>query len=215
MRDLFDWDMPERTVEHPAEDVVLFRHFATHLRNEVEMAVQQMMTRSPFRHMQTPGGYSMSVAITNCGDYGWVTDHQGYRYMSIDPMTQQSWPMMPPFLKQLAIDAAAQAGYADFVPDVCLINRYEVGARMSLHQDIDETDFSQPIVSLSIGLPAVFQLGGMKRSDSTQRILLSEGDVLVWGKSARLRFHGVLPIKAGRLPDDPTFRLNLTFRKAK
>ncbi len=215
MRDLFEAEAMAMSIEHPAPDVLLLRNFATSFREQLFDAVAQIQSVSPFRQMQTPGGYQMSVAITNCGDYGWVTDHQGYRYSAIDPLTQQSWPLMPPCLKQLATDSAAQAGYSDFEPDVCLINRYEIGARMSLHQDKDETDFSQPIVSISLGLPAVFQLGGMQRSDSTQRILLSDGDVLVWGRSARLRFHGVLPVKAGRLPDDPTCRLNLTFRKAK
>ncbi|MCK6388984.1 MAG: alpha-ketoglutarate-dependent dioxygenase AlkB, partial [Zoogloea sp.] len=132
----------------------------------------------------------------------------------LDPDSGQPWPAMPAVLQALATDSAARAGFANFVPDACLINRYAPGARMALHQDRDEADFSQPIVSLSLGLPAIFLFGGLERSDKPARLPLAHGDVLVWGGPARLRFHGVLPVKDGAHPATGACRLNLTFRKA-
>ena len=177
-------------------------------------AIRDVLARAPLRQMVTRGGFKMSVAMSNCGALGWVSDRRGYRYSPIDPDSGQPWPAMPAVLQDLATDSAARAGFAGFVPDACLINRYAPGARMALHQDRDEADFSQPIVSLSLGLPAVFLFGGFERGDRPARIPLGHGDVLVWGGPARLRFHGVLPVKDGTHPATGACRLNLTFRKA-
>jgi len=164
--------------------------------------------------MLTPGGQRMSVAMTNCGRVGWVTDRRGYRYDPIDPETEQHWPPLPACFAKLAQGAAAEAGFDSFAPDVCLINRYEPGARMSLHQDRDERDFSAPIVSVSLGLPATFLFGGLARKDKAQRVALQHGDVLVWGGSNRLAYHGVAPVADGSHPLVGRVRWNLTMRKA-
>ena len=177
-------------------------------------AAQSVTAISPFRHMVTPGGFTMSVAMSNCGEWGWVTDRTGYRYDRLDPQTAKAWPPMPTIFHTLATEAAAVVGFANFMPDACLLNRYEPGARMSLHQDRNERDFSQPIVSVSLGLPAVFQFGGDQRADNTVRVPLAHGDVIVWGGPARLRFHGILPLKRGDHPLLGAQRLNLTFRRA-
>lgn len=177
--------------------------------------IEAVAAISPWRHMQTPGGYEMSVAMTNCGTYGWVSDRRGYRYAPQDPLTGLAWPAMPASFLKLAQDAAQAAGFSDFVPDACLINRYAHGAKMGLHQDKDEQDMRQPIVSVSLGLPATFLFGGLKRSDKTQRVLLQDGDVVVWGGEDRLRYHGILPLKAGRHAATGEYRFNLTFRKAR
>lgn len=170
---------------------------------------------SPFRHMLTPGGRRMSVAMTSCGTFGWVSDQSGYRYDSRDPLSGEPWPPMPAAFAELATAAAAQAGFARFMPDSCLINRYEPDARLSLHQDKDEHDFDAPIVSVSLGLPAVFLFGGTRRSDAAQRLSLKHGDVVVWGGPSRLRYHGVLKLAEGRHPVAGAHRINLTFRKAR
>lgn len=179
------------------------------------MAIENIASEVPFQHRATPGGYEMSVAMTNCGDLGWITDRKGYRYQSTSPETRRQWPAMPDIFRTLAIHAAREAGFNDFMPDACLINRYQIGAKMSLHQDKDEADFGQPIVSISLGLPAVFQFGGLERSDQTQRVNLTHGDVVVWGGPARLRYHGILPLKAGEHPLTGQYRFNLTLRKAR
>ena len=176
--------------------------------------VHDVASRAPFRHMATPGGYRMSVAMTNCGALGWVSDRTGYRYDALDPDTGKPWPPMPARFCELALRAAAQAGFEDFAPDACLINRYEPGARLTLHQDRNERDFGQPIVSVSLGLPAVFLFGGLKRSEKAVRVPLEHGDVVVWGGPARMRFHGVLALKDGHDPQLGRLRVNLTFRKA-
>ncbi|MDR1888485.1 MAG: DNA oxidative demethylase AlkB [Zoogloeaceae bacterium] len=173
-----------------------------------------ILERAPLRHMQTGRGYFMSVAMTNCGDMGWVSDRRGYRYSALDPISGQAWPPMPSALRELAIILAAEAGFPDFHPDACLINRYDPGARMGLHQDKDEADLSAPIVSCSFGLPAIFLWGGPTRHDKTQKIRLEHGDALIWGGPARLYFHGVQPIRPDVHPDVGGFRLNLTFRQA-
>lgn len=157
----------------------------------------------------------MSVAMTNCGSVGWVTDRSGYRYDPVDPDSGQRWPAMPPLLRQLAEQAASEAGFAAFAPDACLINCYEPGAKMSLHQDRDERDVGAPIVSVSLGLPATFLFGGLKRSDKTQRYRLAHGDVVVWGGPARLAFHGVAPLADGEHARLGRRRINLTFRRAR
>ncbi|WP_429079632.1 DNA oxidative demethylase AlkB [Aeromonas bivalvium] len=173
--------------------------------------IDAVSARAPFRHMQTPGGQTMSVAMTNAGPLGWVSDRQGYRYSPLDPLSHVPWPPLPPELLELARRGAEAAGFAGFVPDACLINRYEPGARMSLHQDRDEADLNHPIVSLSLGLGAEFLLGGLGRRDPVQRLILHGGDLLVLGGEARLRFHGVAPLKAGA---EGEVRFNLTLRRA-
>lgn len=177
-------------------------------------AIQAVLAQAPQRHMQTPGGFRMSVALSNCGELGWVTDSSGYRYQNIDPDSGKPWPALPNAISSLASRAAEAAGYAGFQPDACLINRYEAGARMSLHQDRNERDFCQPIVSVSLGLPATFLFGGLTRSERTHRLLLQHGDVVVWGGPSRLAFHGVLPLAAGLHPLCGEYRFNLTLRKA-
>ena len=177
-------------------------------------AVREVAAKAPFRHMITPGGFRMSVAMTNCGLLGWITDRTGYRYDAIDPESGKSWPPMPRCFLKLAKNAAAEADFPEFLPDACLINRYEAGTKLSLHQDRDEQDFSAPIVSVSLGVPAIFLFGGLNRADKTKRVPVSHGDVVVWGGPARLRFHGVLPLKEGNHPLLGKHRVNLTFRKA-
>lgn len=177
-------------------------------------AVAAVGAASPFRRMATPGG-RMSVAMTNCGSAGWVADQSGYRYAAEDPLTGRPWPEMPEAFASLAREAASTAGFADFSPDGCLINRYEAGSRLSLHQDRDERDFSAPIVSVSLGLPAMFRWGGQKRADRSRRIPLAHGDVVVWGGAARKTFHGVSALAAGTHPLTGACRYNLTFRKAR
>ncbi len=177
-------------------------------------ALHAIVAEAPFRRMETPGGFRMSVAMTNCGEAGWVTDRRGYRYERHDPVSGRRWPAMPDAFLDLAIGAARTCAWPSFVPDVCLINRYEPGARMSLHQDKDERDFTCPIVSVSLGLPAIFQFGGAKRSDPVQKIMLRHGDVVVWGGPSRLHYHGVLTLKEGDHPQTGRARFNLTFRKA-
>ncbi len=181
---------------------------------EILVAVAAIESASPFRHMLTPGGHTMSVALTNCGALGWTSDRQGYRYSATDPLTGQAWPAMPAALLRLAREAAAQAGFGQFTPDACLINRYAPGARMSLHQDRNEQDFSAPIVSVSLGMPATFLFGGRQRSDPVSKVTLVHGDVAVWGAGDRLRFHGVAPLKDKPHPLLGSQRINLTFRKA-
>jgi alkylated DNA repair protein (DNA oxidative demethylase) len=177
--------------------------------------IEAVLAQSPLRHMITPGGFRMSVAMSNCGRYGWVTDRSGYRYQSEDPLSSQPWPAMPPLFAALAARAALAAGFAGFVPDACLINRYEPGARMSLHQDKDELDMQHPIVSISLGLPATFLFGGRQRSDRPQRLRLDSGDIVVWGGPARLLFHGVDTLAAGEHALTGACRYNLTLRRAR
>lgn len=190
---------------------VVLRGFAT---SHLLADLHQVAAQAPFRHMVTPGGYRMSVAMTNCGQLGWVTDRTGYRYDPVDPESGKPWPRMPDSFLRLAGDAAARAGFDGFVPDACLVNRYEPGARLSLHQDRNERDFRAPIVSVSLGIPAVFLFGGTRRADKTARVLLEHGDVVVWGGRARMRYHGVMPLKEGHHPLLGGCRINLTFRKA-
>jgi alkylated DNA repair protein (DNA oxidative demethylase) len=192
----------------------ILRDMAKDRDTEIMDALFSVAVRSPFRHMVTPGGFRMSVAMTNCGSLGWVTDRKGNRYASVDPETDTPWPAMPNVFMELAREAATKAGYPSFVPDACLVNRYEPGARLTLHQDKNENDFEEPIVSVSLGLPAVFLFGGLERSDKTVRVPVSHGDVLVWGGPARLRYHGVNPLKDGCHPLAGGYRFNLTFRKA-
>lgn len=197
-----------------SEGMDVLRCFALEVADELVTAIGVLSAEAPFRHMVTPGGQSMSAAMTNCG-LGWVTDRGGYRYATHDPVSGRAWPQVPVLFLDLAERAAAAAGFSGFVPEGCLINRYEPGARMGLHQDLDEGDLTAPIVSVSLGLPAVFQFGGLKRSDPVMKIDLVHGDVVAWGGPSRLAFHGVMPLKPGVHPVTGEVRYNLTFRKAR
>jgi DNA oxidative demethylase len=201
--------------ESIAAGAVLLRCFARSYEADLVAALRDIEAQAPFRRMVTPGGHQMSVAMTNCGSFGWVTDRTGYRYDPNDPDTGTPWPPMPASFRVLAGQAAAEAGFDGFAPEVCLINRYVPGARMSLHQDRDELDLGAPIVSVSLGLPATFLFGGLKRSDKTRRFRLEHGDVVVWGGPARLIFHGVAPLADGEHVLMGRQRINLTFRKAR
>jgi alkylated DNA repair protein (DNA oxidative demethylase) len=198
-----------------ADGAFLLSAFALADEAALRRALDEVIEQAPLRHMVTPGGLSMSVAMTNCGALGWVSDRRGYRYDAIDPDGGRPWPAMPEPFRALAVDAAARAGFGGFDPDACLVNRYEPGARLSLHQDRDEQDRAQPIVSVSLGLPAVFLFGGARRNDKTLRVPLTHGDVVVWGGASRLNFHGVLPVQEGVHPFMGACRINLTFRKAR
>jgi alkylated DNA repair protein (DNA oxidative demethylase) len=203
---------PQR--EAMADGAFLLRGFALPMQHDILAALDEVTAVAPFRQMMTPGGFTMSVAMTTCGQVGWVTDRSGYRYAPNDPITGKPWPPMPAAFRTLAANAATEAGYPGFDPDSCLINRYEPGTRLSLHQDKDERDFSQPIVSVALGLPANFQFGGLERSDPTAKYTLQHGDVVVWGGPSRLRYHGVAPLKEGAHPLLGRRRINLTFRQA-
>ncbi|RAN43998.1 alpha-ketoglutarate-dependent dioxygenase [Herbaspirillum rubrisubalbicans] len=204
------------SVESITEGALLLRAFV----DEAEAAsllagIATVLAASPLRHMQTPGGFRMSVAMSNCGQYGWVTDRRGYRYQALDPLAERDWPSMPEAFVALAQRAAQAAGFAAFAPDACLINRYQPGARMSLHQDRNEADMAQPIVSVSLGLPATFLFGGLARTDKPRRLRLESGDVVVWGGPARLAFHGIDTLREGDHALTGNCRYNLTFRRAR
>lgn len=200
--------------ETMAEGAILLRGFALPFEDQVLPTLREVIAQAPFRHMVTPGGYTMSVAMSNCGAAGWVTDRNGYRYDRLDPETGRPWPALPSAFLALALAAATEAGYPDFRPDACLINRYELGAKLSLHQDKDERNFSHPIVSVSLGLPATFQFGGPNRSDPVRKYALRHGDVVVWGGPSRLFYHGVTELKDGDHESLGRMRINLTFRGA-
>lgn len=213
--DLFggDDDAQRGRVTLGAQSVVL-RGFALPVIEDLLAGVDAVTAQAPFRHMDTPGGYTMSVALTNCGELGWTTDAHGYRYSHTDPLSGQPWPAMPEAFEQLARDAAADAGFPGFAPDACLVNRYEPGSRLSLHQDKNERDYSAPIVSVSLGMPAMFLFGGHERADKAARVPLFHGDVVVWGGVDRLRYHGVMPLKNLPHPRLGSLRINFTIRKA-
>ncbi len=213
--DLFD-DLEQGRTWHEllAPGAMVLRRFALPHQAALFDALAGITAQAPFRQMHTPGGFLMSVAMSNCGTLGWVSDCNGYRYDRLDPHSGQAWPAMPAAFVQLAQQAAHRAGYPGFAPDACLINRYEPGTRLTLHQDKNERDFSQPIVSVSLGIPAVFLFGGMQRADKSLRVPLVHGDVAVWGGPARLRYHGVMPLKDAQHALTGRVRINLTFRKA-
>lgn len=202
------------TREKIGEEAVVLRGFAKEVANDLVAKIKEIETVSPFRHMTTPGGFTMSVAVTNCGQLGWTSDRRGYRYSPIDPITNNPWPQMPEEFFLLARSAAHEAGFPDFNPTACLINRYTPGSKLSLHQDKDEPDFNASIVSVSLGIPATFQFGGLDRSDKKINVSLVHGDVLVWGGVDRMRFHGVLPIKNNVHSKLGEQRINITFRRA-
>lgn len=205
---------PGAAIERLGDGALLLRGFAASEAPALVAALADIAAAAPFRHMVTPGGYRMSVAMTGCGSVAWVTDRRGYRYDPLDPVTGKPWPAMPDIFRRLAARAAAAGDFAGFAPDSCLVNRYEAGARLSLHQDRDERDAAAPIVSVSLGLPTVFLFGGQKRSDRPRRFRLESGDIAVWGGPARFAFHGVEPLAEGEHPLTGRCRINLTFRKA-
>ena len=212
--DLLSTLEPARAVEWLSEAAVVLRGFAGDMAAGLVAEVDGMAAAAPFRNMVTPGGFRMSVGMTNCGRAGWVTDRKGYRYEQIDPMTGAPWPAMPQSFRLLAAGAAAAGGYPGFEPDACLINLYEPGTRLSLHRDENERDLTAPIVSVSLGLPAIFLFGGNHRGDRPRRILLESGDIVVWGGPDRLVYHGIAPLAEGEDPLTGNRRINLTFRKA-
>jgi alkylated DNA repair protein (DNA oxidative demethylase) len=197
-----------------AENVYWLKAYALSSEKSLLADFESVIFQAPLRHMMTKMGSAMSAAMTNCGALGWVSDRRGYRYDANDPATNKSWPLMPASFRQLATLAAAEAGFDDFLPDACLINQYQVGASMGLHQDKNELEFNQPIVSVSLGIPAIFQFGGLARTDKTIKIPLKHGDIVVWGGDARLKFHGIATIKSNKHPIFGAYRYNLTFRKA-
>jgi alkylated DNA repair protein (DNA oxidative demethylase) len=205
-------DLPRPAHERLRDGVVLLPRFTSAA--DLIGDIDAVLAEAPFRHMVTPGGFTMSVAMTNCGEAGWVTDRSGYRYSAIDPVSGRPWPALPRRLRDLAARAAAAAGFGDFAPDACLINRYVPGARLSLHQDRNERDFGQPIVSVSLGLSAVFRIGGDTRTAKLQDVALDDGDVVVFGGAARLMFHGVKKLADGKHAVLGASRINLTFRRA-
>ena len=197
-----------------APGAVLLRGFAADMTEDLVQSVMQVIAGAPLRHLVTPGGKAMSVGMTNCGAQGWTSSRAGYRYAGIDPLSGQPWPDMPGCFADLAVRAAAEAGFEGFRLDACLVNRYQPGARMSLHQDRDEADMTMPIVSVSLGLPAIFLFGTNRRSDRPARYHLAHGDVVVWGGAARLAYHGVAPLADGDHARLGRQRINLTFRCA-
>jgi alkylated DNA repair protein (DNA oxidative demethylase) len=214
--DLFADAEPEQQprLDRIGEQSCVLRGFALPWLDQLLPALDAVLAVAPFRQMITPGGFTMSVALSSCGTLGWTTDRSGYRYTRDDPLTGKPWPKMPEVFLELAQAAAREAGFTDFVPDSCLINRYVPGAKMSLHQDKDEVSYAAPIVSVSLGLPAMFLFGGFERGDKSQRVPLFHGDIVVWGGVDRLRYHGVLPIKDGQHPRLGEQRINFTFRTA-
>jgi DNA oxidative demethylase len=213
MNPLFDTDALPPSREQLEDGAVLLRGFASAEASALVEEVARIAQAAPFRNLITPGGYTMSVAMTNCGRVGWVSDRTGYRYVADDPDSGAPWPAMPAAFVGLAVRAAAEAGFAGYDPDACLINRYIPGAKLSLHQDRDEKDAWAPIVSVSLGLPAVFLWGGKHRSEPVRRLRLESGDIAVWGGPARFVYHGVAPLKDGDHPLTGATRINLTFRK--
>lgn len=207
---------PEPLVPEPlAPGASLLRAVALESAQALLDGIGAVAAAAPWRHMETPGGWRMSVAMTNCGEAGWTTSRRGYRYTAADPESGQPWPAMPESFRTVAGRLAAAAGYPGFVPDACLLNRYAPGARLSLHQDRNEVDLEAPIVSVSLGLPAIFLWGGETRRDRPRRIPLLHGDAAVWGGPARLAFHGIDTLPDGAHPSTGPVRYNLTFRKAR
>ena len=205
---------PTASREQLEPGALILRAFCLDEAPALLVAIDAVAQAAPFRHLTTPGGLRMSVAMTNCGDAGWLSDRRGYRYDAIDPETNRPWPAMPDVFFSLATRAASAAGFERFAPNACLINRYEPGARLTLHQDRDEGDFAAPIVSVSLGVPATFLWGGSRRAARPRRIRLEHGDVVVWGGPARLNFHGVDILREDQCALTGSRRLNLTFRRA-
>lgn len=211
--DLFD-TAGFQGIEALGPDAYVLRGFVLPYVAKILPALAAIEAAAPFRYMQTRGGHTMSVALTNCGRLGWVSDRSGYRYSQRDPLTGRSWPAMPDIFRELAQQATVAAGLPTLTPDACLMNCYLPGSKMSLHQDKNEKDLTAPIVSVSLGIPAVFLFGGLRRNDKALRVPLFHGDVVVWGKEDRMRFHGILPIKPAQHPQLGARRINFTFRQA-
>ncbi len=217
-RALFDAavEAPDRRADMElAPGAVVLRAFAIDEAPALLAAIEGLAQAAPWRHMTTARGWRMSVAMTNCGEAGWLSDRTGYRYDAIDPQSKLLWPALPGVFVDLAMRAARAAGYEHFVPDACLVNRYEPGARLSLHQDRNERDFGQPIVSVSLGVPATFLWGGRTRADRPRKVRLEHGDVVVWGGASRLNFHGIEPVREDAYALTGNLRFNLTFRRAR
>lgn len=211
---LFDNAQSPGSPERLSEGAVMFHGRLAGQAEAIVEAIREINRSAPFRHLVTPGGHTMSVSMTSCGELGWMTDRKGYRYTASDPRTDRPWPQMPELFAELAESAAEEAGFPGYRPDACLINRYRPGAKLSLHQDKDEADYDHPVVSFSLGLPATFLWGGFRRKDKPKRLTLDHGDVLVWGGPDRLRYHGIAPLAEGEHPLLGAERINLTFRKA-
>jgi alkylated DNA repair protein (DNA oxidative demethylase) len=211
--------LPEPTAAPELEPLtpgaVVLRAFALPHAPEILTDVTRVIAAAPLRHLVTPGGFRMSVSMTNCGALGWVSDPSGYRYSRVDPETGRPWPAMPASFQRLAAAAAERAGFAPLRPDACLINRYAPGARLTLHQDKDELDLEAPIVSVSLGVAATFLFGGLTRKERPRPVPVCHGDVVVWGGPSRLRYHGVKALEDGSHPATGDCRLNLTFRKTR
>jgi alkylated DNA repair protein (DNA oxidative demethylase) len=219
MTDQLTLGLPEPSIvpelEPLAAGAMVLRAFALPHAQAILADVERVAAAAPFRHLVTPGGLRMTVAMTNCGALGWVSDRSGYRYSPVDPDSGRPWPAMPASLLRLATAAATRAGFSALCPDACLVNRYVPGARLTLHQDKDELDLEAPIVSVSLGIPATFLLGGLTRKDRPQRVPVAHGDVVVWGGPSRLRFHGVRAVEEAQHPATGGCRINLTFRKTR
>ncbi|KAA0875776.1 DNA oxidative demethylase AlkB [Nitrincola tapanii] len=215
VQDLFSDPIEARLIEQKSAGTWLLKSWLAKDRASISVQLQAILQVSPLRRFKTPNGYSMSVGSSNCGAWGWISDQKGYRYSAVDPLTQRPWPAMPEAWQHLATEAAELVGFQHFIPDSCLINCYEVGDKMGLHQDKDEEIFEHPIVSVSLGLPIIFMLGGLTRSQAYQKILLEDSDVLIWGGVDRLKYHGVQSLRKGLHPIFGSKRYNLTFRKAK
>lgn len=213
--DLFTGSEPRRGREEIAQGAWLLPGFALEVADDLLAEIYRVAEAAPFRNMVTPGGFRMSVAMTNCGSAGWVTDRKGYRYQPTDPGTGRAWPPIPEVFLDLSRRASQDAGFGDFRPDACLVNRYEPGTRLTLHQDRNERDFGQPIVSVSLGIPAIFLFGGNERKDRPKRVPVKHGDVVVWGGPARLAFHGVAELDDADHPATGRLRYNITLRKAR
>ena len=205
--------LPE--IEALAPGAMVLRAFALSQASTILADVERVVAAAPLRHLITPGGFRMSVAMTNCGALGWVSDASGYRYSAVDPESGRPWPSLPDSFLGLATAAAERAGFGPLHPDACLVNRYAPGARLTLHQDKDELDLEAPIVSVSLGIPAVFLFGGLTRKERPQRVPVQHGDVVVWGGPSRLRFHGVRALEPASHPLTGGCRMNLTFRKTR
>jgi alkylated DNA repair protein (DNA oxidative demethylase) len=208
-------DSAERAPTELGEGAVHLPNFAKPLEAALLAQIEMLTQEAPFRRMSTRGGHVMSVALTNCGPLGWVSDQSGYRYSEHDPLTAKPWPLMPRIFAELAQRAALAAGFRRFEPDACLVNCYEPGSKMSLHQDRDELDKRQPIVSVSLGVSAQFLWGGSERNSPTRTITLSSGDVVIFGGASRLNFHGIKRLAVQSHPLTAERRYNLTFRRAR
>lgn len=216
MTDLFQHsDLQETGRITLARDAYLYPRHAAELMDDFETTLANILAHAPFRQMMTPGGRTMSVSMTNCGPLGWISDARGYRYEACDPVSGKHWPALPPAWHAFAVAMAEKSGFSGFSPDACLINRYQPGTKLSLHQDKDEISKTQPIVSISLGLQARFQFGGLRRKDPVAVHDLHHTDVVVWGGISRFCYHGILPLKAGYHAELGATRINLTFRQVR